>query len=120
MTHTMEPGLKGRVETFVADLSLPEEARSVAESRLAGIGMLVNCAGDAKPYLPGSLKVEAWRAAIARRSMRSTRVRAIFRKHQLLEEIRARLPLGRTAKPELVASLVSFPASGKLSTRRVW
>lgn len=66
MTHTMELGLKGRADTFVADLSLPEEARSVVESQLAGIDVLVNCAGAAKPYLPGSLKVEAWRAAMAR------------------------------------------------------
>ena len=62
----MEPGLKGRAETFVADLSRPEQVQSVVESKLAGIDVLVNCAGAAKPYLSGSLKVEAWRAAVAR------------------------------------------------------
>ena len=57
----------GRVASFVADLSRPEDAQSLVgrvENQLAGIDVLVNCAGAAKRYLPESLDVDAWHAAM--------------------------------------------------------
>jgi NAD(P)-dependent dehydrogenase (short-subunit alcohol dehydrogenase family) len=57
----------GRAAAFVADLSRPEDAVSLVnrvEKQLAGIDVLVNCAGAARRYLPESLNVDAWHAAM--------------------------------------------------------
>ncbi len=57
----------GRAVSFVADLSRPEDAASLAnrvEKQLAPIDVLVNCAGAARRYLPEALDVDAWHAAM--------------------------------------------------------
>lgn len=62
-----ELAASGHAATFVADLSRPEDAESLVnrvEKQLAAIDVLVNCAGAAKRYLPESLNVEAWHAAM--------------------------------------------------------
>lgn len=57
----------GRAATFVADLTRPEDAGSMAsraEKQLGPIDVLINSAGAAKRYLPQDLDVAAWHAAM--------------------------------------------------------
>lgn len=189
----------GHSAAFVADLSRPEDAQSLVgrvESQLAGIDVLVNCAGAAKRYLPESLNVDAWHAAMdakyftymhameavlprmrergrgavinvigaggkvatashlpggsanAALMLSSVGLANVYGRHgvrinainpgqtmtdrvrellqleagsrgvteaQVLEEMRARVPLGRIAEPDDIASLVLFLASDKAS-----
>jgi NAD(P)-dependent dehydrogenase (short-subunit alcohol dehydrogenase family) len=62
-----ELAASGRAATFVADLTRPEDAASMAsraEKQLGPIDVLINCAGAAKRYLPQDLDVAAWHAAM--------------------------------------------------------